>query len=746
MAGQRDDESQADWIRRFVIENLDSLAKCRRLVIRAGDVARAMDLLDRLPNICSVLRGRKFQEEAGLTLIETNGPAQSTTTEFVYECSGSTRAGRQGANESQADGIRRSVTENLDSLAKCRRLVIRAGDVARAMDLLDRLPNICSVLRGRKFQEEAGLTLIETNGPAQSTTTEFVYECSGSTRAVRSGEDSSTDEKGEQVEAGLETLIRRQVIENLDELAPLRRIVRAADVADSMGLKGRTAEVCDALASRAFQEATGLELEDAVFRYVPAPLRDAPDLSGTGDFVAGVVKAASTEAARAFGDRLGELGAGAAETGPDLSSGHGPAGPANDCGESSGPSACDSGVEPAPDAIDTAKDLPAVDLCLVSCVKEKRSSAAPAKDLYTSALFTKTRRLVEAMNWPWFILSAEHGLVHPEDEIAPYDTTLKSMGVDERRGWAAAVRESLEPHLAGVGAVAVFAGKPYREFLVPCLRRRGIEVHVRMRKIGKQLKWLDEQWEGIRTPRKCPTAERRLADTGRFYELLDQIERVGGRRKLAECDGGMDWPKRGVYFFFEEGEERQWSGAGGRVVRVGTHGLKGDSKATLWDRLRQHRGKARTGGGNHRGSIFRLLVGVSLARRGDCALPPSWGIGSGRGAAARRLGMTRAEVKEAEAELERRVSATIGRMPFLWLCVPDAPGPESARGRIERGAIALLSNAVSPAADRASPHWLGAHCDRGAVRASGLWNNNHVEERYDPAFLDEMEALIRAWR
>ena len=36
---------------------------------------------------------------------------------------------------------------------------------------------------------------------------------------------------------------------------------------------------------------------------------------------------------------------------------------------------------------------------------------------------------------------------------------------------------------------------------------------------------------------------RRLADTARFYALLAHIEeKVGGRRRLAECDGGMDWP------------------------------------------------------------------------------------------------------------------------------------------------------------------------------------------------------------
>lgn len=238
-----------------------------------------------------------------------------------------------------------------------------------------------------------------------------------------------------------------------------------------------------------------------------------------------------------------------------------------------------------------------------------------------------------------------------------------------------------------------------------------------------------------------------MADAVRFYELLGRIEeRVGGCRRLAECNGRMGWPKRGVYFFFEECEERRGSGAGGRVVRAGTHALTEGSKTTLWGRLRQHRGTEDGCGGNHRSSIFRLLVGVSLARRGDCALPPSWGIGSDPGAAAGRLGATQEEVKEAEADLERRVSATIGRMPFLWLCVPDAPGPESARGRIERGAIALLSSAVSPAADPASGNWLGAHCDRPAVCASGLWNNNYVEERYDPAFLDEMEAFIRTWQ
>ncbi len=55
-----------------------------------------------------------------------------------------------------------------------------------------------------------------------------------------------------------------------------------------------------------------------------------------------------------------------------------------------------------------------------------------AKDLYVSDLFRKARRYVEAKNCPWFILSAEYGLVSPEQVIAPYEKTLNHMGVAER--------------------------------------------------------------------------------------------------------------------------------------------------------------------------------------------------------------------------------------------------------------------------------------------------------------------------
>lgn len=224
----------------------------------------------------------------------------------------------------------------------------------------------------------------------------------------------------------------------------------------------------------------------------------------------------------------------------------------------------------------------------------------------------------------------------------------------------------------------------------------------------------------------------RLRDLQRFYDLLAVLEVcLGGCRSLAACRGHMNWPQRGVYFFFEGGEQRSHSGAGPRVVRIGTHALTSGSGTTLWQRLSQHQGVLRSGGGNHRGSIFRLLVGTALAARDGNAVP-SWGQGS----SADR------NTRTAELGHEQRVSAAVGAMPFLWLGIDDVPSVQSLRGVIERNAIALLSNYKRPALDPPSPQWLGEFCDRERVRQSGLWNQRHVDEHHDPAFLDTLAQLI----
>lgn len=218
----------------------------------------------------------------------------------------------------------------------------------------------------------------------------------------------------------------------------------------------------------------------------------------------------------------------------------------------------------------------------------------------------------------------------------------------------------------------------------------------------------------------------------RFYNLLHYLGSVeDGPRTLSQCTGRMNWPQRGVYFFQELGECREAKGDELRVVRVGTHALKRSSGTSLWNRLSQHRGRATSKGGNHRGSIFRLLVGTALITKNGQHYP-TWGQGN----SANR------NIREAEIPLEQVVSETIGNMPFLWLRINDEPGPQSLRGYIERNSIALLSNYNRPQLDPPSQGWLGRWCNRERVKGSGLWNSNHVDENYEPAFLETMERLI----
>jgi len=227
---------------------------------------------------------------------------------------------------------------------------------------------------------------------------------------------------------------------------------------------------------------------------------------------------------------------------------------------------------------------------------------------------------------------------------------------------------------------------------------------------------------------------RRLSDLETFYHLLEQLERrTGGRRRLGECHGRMSWPERGVYFFFEPGEMRDSVPAMPRVVRVGTHALVPRSRTTLWKRLSQHRGTISPKGGNHRGSIFRLLVGEAMINRDQSLEIGSWGQKS----SAPR------SVRLAERQHEAVVSDYLGAMTLLFVSVPDRAGPESARGVIERNAIALLSGYRNISQDLPSPGWLGRFSSRERVQKSGLWNNNHVDEEYDASFLELLEGLIR---
>lgn len=228
----------------------------------------------------------------------------------------------------------------------------------------------------------------------------------------------------------------------------------------------------------------------------------------------------------------------------------------------------------------------------------------------------------------------------------------------------------------------------------------------------------------------------REEDTDHLYRLLGQIEgRRGGTRTLAESTARSGWPSHGLYFFFEAGEQRRDGNP--RIVRIGTHALTTTSRATLWNRLAQHRGRlsgSNPGGGDHRGSIFRSHVGAALLRRNGApdALVASW--------LAKHPDPL---FIEAEREQERVVSAYIGSMPFVWMAVPTRLDRSSDRGYLERNCIALLSTAAG-GVEPASDGWLGHHAINPAISRSGLWNVNHVDESHECGFLQVLAGHVES--
>ncbi|MER9456583.1 hypothetical protein [Mesorhizobium sp. M0478] len=232
----------------------------------------------------------------------------------------------------------------------------------------------------------------------------------------------------------------------------------------------------------------------------------------------------------------------------------------------------------------------------------------------------------------------------------------------------------------------------------------------------------------------------RLNDLQQFYGLMDRLIHIqGGVSRLAEL--GSSIPRRGVYFFFDDREPRSDSGSGPRVVRVGTHALTAGSASSLRQRLAQHRGK-HGGGGNHRGSIFRLLVGQALLSSGAVPESLSWGVKGDPAKAGLAVGIARDELTASELPVEEAVSCYLLKLSFARLSVDDEPGPVSLRGTIERQSIALLTNFERPALDPATPSWLGSASNRPLVVGSGLWNQRHVTEKHDPAFLATLAQLI----
>ncbi|MGV2885946.1 DUF6884 domain-containing protein [Paenibacillus taichungensis] len=138
-------------------------------------------------------------------------------------------------------------------------------------------------------------------------------------------------------------------------------------------------------------------------------------------------------------------------------------------------------------------------IALISCTKKKQTYECPAQELYTpSSLFKKAKLYVQRQDYNgWFILSALHGLLSPDQVVEPYNQTLNNMSIADIRDWSKKVAQqliALHP-----GEIYFYAGDNYRKELVPLLEEAGIVCHVPLKGkgIGEQLAFYTEELKGF---------------------------------------------------------------------------------------------------------------------------------------------------------------------------------------------------------------------------------------------------------
>ncbi|SUF09238.1 MULTISPECIES: DUF6884 domain-containing protein [Rhodococcus] len=264
------------------------------------------------------------------------------------------------------------------------------------------------------------------------------------------------------------------------------------------------------------------------------------------------------------------------------------------------------------------------DLVLVTCVKSKREAPSAAKDLYVSPLFTKQRAYAEQTGRPWFILSAEHGLVAPDDWLAPYERYLPDTPPAYRAAWGRWVAERLELLTGPLQdrVVEIHAGATYLDALAPHLHAKGASIRTPLAglSMGHRLSWYTQHGSDTPAAEPTPVADGGAthADTAAFVAgLLDHTHAMRPTQFLATDPA--PWKRPGLYSWWVDA-------AGADDLTVGLDlpiapgliyaGLAGAtrwpsgkrSSNTLWSRIAgMHLG------GKHEFSTFRRTLGSILA-------------------------------------------------------------------------------------------------------------------------------------
>ena len=109
------------------------------------------------------------------------------------------------------------------------------------------------------------------------------------------------------------------------------------------------------------------------------------------------------------------------------------------------------------------------------------TAAGPVRvaDLFRSAGFARAREHAVHSQLPWFVLSAKHGLLEPDDVVAPYFLELGDSSTVYRSAWGEWVAAQLGERVQLSGAtVEVHGGVDFAQPLRQPLARRGAALEL----------------------------------------------------------------------------------------------------------------------------------------------------------------------------------------------------------------------------------------------------------------------------
>ncbi|MEQ8387040.1 MAG: hypothetical protein RH949_32255 [Coleofasciculus sp. A1-SPW-01] len=132
-------------------------------------------------------------------------------------------------------------------------------------------------------------------------------------------------------------------------------------------------------------------------------------------------------------------------------------------------------------------------ILLIAGVAKKLNYKAPAIELYCSPLFKATRRYADATANEFYLLSALHGVVHPQQILEPYECNPYKLSPFQRRAWCNKVINQLRA-IAPLGAeFVILGGRQYYAGIIEPLEAAQlytVTTPLAGLAIGRKLHWL----------------------------------------------------------------------------------------------------------------------------------------------------------------------------------------------------------------------------------------------------------------